>query len=66
MVTIKIKNIIDAESWCIKHIGVRLYFIHTKFGGREWEIRKNNGHHTLTIHDEKKALLAILKFGDQL
>ena len=66
MAAIKIKNLFDAEAWCIKHIGARLYYTHTKFGGREWEIRKTNEHHMLTIHDEKQALLAILKFGDNL
>lgn len=65
-VSIKIKNIQAAEAYCLKYIGPRMFYLHDKIGGQGWVINRPFRHDsTLTIQDEKRALLAILALSDQ-
>ena len=63
MKEIKINSIGHTEAWCMKYIGPRLFYIHNKIGGPGWMIIRENGETILRVEDEKKYLLALLKFG---
>lgn len=65
MTKIKISSIASASAWCSKFISPKGYWLHNRMGGRGWYIEWEDKS-ILTIEDEKKAILAILKFGDQL
>jgi hypothetical protein len=41
-----------------------LFYIHNRVGGEGWIIKKQDLGYTLTIHDDKKALFAILQLSD--
>jgi hypothetical protein len=64
LTTIKIANPRTAESYCVKHIGPKLFYLHNKIGGQGWIIKRDGSRHTLTIEDEKKAIFAILQLSD--
>ena len=64
MTAFKIKDVNQTVNWCSKFISPRGYVLHNRIGGKGWRI-DTAGKSILTIEDEKKALLAILKFGDQ-
>jgi hypothetical protein len=63
MKEIKINSAGHTEAWCMKYISPRLFYIHDKCGGPGWMIVRKNGETILQIEDEKKYLLALLKFG---
>ena len=67
MTKIKISSIASASAWCSKFISPRGYWLHNRLGGEGWYIEIEwKDKSVLTIEDEKTAILAILKFGDQL
>lgn len=61
----KISTVSIGEAWCLKNIGPRLYYLHNKIGGVGWRIVRNNNKVSLSIDDDKKALLAILTLSGQ-
>lgn len=62
----KVKSIGKAESWCLKYVGRRLYYLHNTIGGEGWRlIRKSKTSDVLLcIEDDKKALMAMLTLSD--
>lgn len=54
-----------AESWCLKNIGPRQYYIHNKVGGDGWRIMMKDRELFLCIEDDKKALMAMLALSDK-
>jgi len=65
-VNFKIKDVSKAEAYCLKYIGPKKFHLHNKIGGQGWIIyRPFTNEPTLTVHDEKRALMAILAIGDQ-
>jgi hypothetical protein len=64
MAKIKINDPRKVEAYCVKNIGPRLFYIHNRVGGEGWIIKKQDLGYTLTIHDDKKALFAILQLSD--
>lgn len=61
MTEFKISNLRETEDWCMRFIGPRMYYLHNKIGGQGWTIRQQQS--TVTIEDDKQALMAMLKFG---
>ena len=67
MVLIKIdprkKN--DVTKWCEDHIGPQRFYIHSKYGGRGWQFKRqhNNWMWDLEVEDVEKATIIMLKFG---
>lgn len=65
--SIKIKNSKIAEAYCLKHIGPRMFYLHNKIGGSGWIIDKPASiDSTLTIEDDKKALIAVLTLSESI
>jgi hypothetical protein len=67
MVIVKIspyqKNAVT--EWCVKHISPRAFYIHTKYGGKGWQFKRQSQSWAwdLEIEDAEKATLIMLKFG---
>lgn len=65
--TFKIRNAKIAEAYCLKNIGPRMFYLHNKIGGSGWVINKPASiDSTLTIEDDKKALIAVLTLSDYI
>lgn len=67
--TLKInhQHIWQVESWCLKNIGPRLFYIHNKRGGQGWMItRIPNGSWLFELENEKMMTMAILTIGSYL
>jgi hypothetical protein len=60
MIEFKVPSINKAETWCMKHIGPRLYYIHDRMGGEGWRIMRKGGIVLLCLEDDKKASMAAL------
>ena len=63
MTTLKIRNINQTDDFCRKYIGPRKWWFHHSAGGEGWHIDFQKM--TLTIKDDKKAVMFILQFSDQ-
>ena len=66
MMKIKIKNMAKAEAWCIRYVSPRSYYLHNRFGGKGWQIKKQGFGPVLYLDDEKNGLMALLAVGDSL
>lgn len=68
MIEIKVdtNNTISIINWCKKFVGPQKYWIHNKIGGDDWFLIKSERSWKLRINDDKKGLLAILKFSERL
>jgi hypothetical protein len=60
----KIKNSQQVEAWCMKFVGPRMFYLHNSCGGEGWMIKRDKSGQTLFVEDEKKFLLALIKFSD--
>ena len=57
-------DIREVEAWCLRFIGPRMYYLPKKIGGQGWSIvRQFSPTPTVTIENDKQALMAMLKFG---
>lgn len=57
-------NVTEVEAWCMHFIGPRLYYLPRQIGGQGWLIkRQTSPNPTVAIEDDKRALMAIIKFG---
>jgi hypothetical protein len=63
MTEFKITDLRETEDWCMRFIGPRMYYLHNRIGGQGWTIKKQQSSPTVTIEDDKQALIAMLKFG---
>lgn len=63
MTTIKIPwgKYTAVHNWCRNNISEQKYYLHNKCGGDGWVLE---GFSTITIRDEKKALMMILSCLD--
>lgn len=54
------------EAWCMKHVGPRLYWLHSKRGGEGWKIENCPGGYTVELEDPKKMTMLVLTLGDRI
>ena len=57
-------NAKEAEAWCMRFIGPRMYYLPRQIGGQGWMIKNQSSPiPVIAIEDNKHALMAMLKFG---
>lgn len=56
----------EAEAWCLKHIGPRMFYLHHKIGGVGWVLKKEHSGWELELDNkDKNYLFLLMKFSDQ-
>jgi len=54
----------EVEAWCMRFIGPRLYYLPKQIGGQGWMIKRQYAPApVVAIEDDKRALMAIIRFG---
>lgn len=57
-------TVTEIEEFCVKRIGPRKFYLHTKFGGEGWNIsRPKTNRIIVEVQNEQIATLLALKFS---
>lgn len=66
MTTIPLKRVLsyNQEKWLVANVGPRLFYLHKQFGGVGWTVNQSGSNYSLTLEDDKKATMFILRWAD--
>lgn len=67
MITVNLKYFTPShETWLVKNLGLRTYYLHNKFGGKDWQaFRSRYGWH-VNFDQDKQATMFILTFSQDI